>query len=116
MSQALGANDADTAAEAARRSILLDPLSEAAYRTLMQVHADQGQTAQALKLYESLSERLYRELGVQPEPPTVALHDRIRQRRTTAAAASDAPVPVPAPPLHATPAAGTNRRSRSCRS
>lgn len=95
MSQALGAGDTDTAAAAARRSILLDPLSEAAYRTLMQVHADQGQTVQALKLYETLSERLYRELGVQPEPPTVALHERLRQRRTTAAAASDAPVPRP---------------------
>ena len=99
MSQALEAGDVDMAAEAARRSILLDPLSEAAYRTLMQVHADQGQTAQALKLYESLSERLYRELGVQPEPSTVALHDRIRQRRTTTTAASAAPVPVPTPPI-----------------
>jgi TolB-like protein/Tfp pilus assembly protein PilF len=103
MSQALAAGDADTAAEAARRSILLDPLSEAAYRTLMQVHAEQGQTAQALKLYESLSERLYRELGVQPEPSTAALHERLRQRRTTAAAASDAPVPAPTTQRAASP-------------
>ena len=94
MSQAMAAGEVDTAAEAARRSILLDPLREAAYRTLMQVYADQGQTAQALKLYESLSERLYRELGVQPEPLTVALHDRIRQRRTSTAA-SVAPAPAP---------------------
>jgi TolB-like protein/Tfp pilus assembly protein PilF len=100
MTQALGANDADTAAEAARRLILLDPLSEAAYRTLMQVHVDNGQTAQALKLYESLFERLYRELSVRPEPSTVALHDSIRERRTTAAAVSDALVSVPTPPSH----------------
>jgi TolB-like protein/DNA-binding SARP family transcriptional activator len=95
MSQALAAGEADTAAEAARRSILLDPLREAAHRTLMQVCADQGQTAQALKLYEALSERLHRELGVQPEPLTVALHDRIRQRRATTAPASGEPVPAP---------------------
>ena len=95
MSLALAAGEADTAAEAARRSILLDPLREAAHRTLMQVCADQGQTAQALKLYESLFERLHRELGVQPEPLTVALHDRIRQRRATTAAASGEPVPAP---------------------
>src|SRR5262249_38838318 len=47
MSQALAAGDRERAAEAARRLLQVDPLSEAAYRTLMQVHADEGQTAQA---------------------------------------------------------------------
>ena len=34
---------------------------------------------------------------MQPEPPTAALHDRIRQRRTIAVAANDAPVAAPPP-------------------
>ncbi len=84
MAQALAGGDAEKAADAARRLLLLDPLSEAAYRTLMQVHADQAQAAQALKLYEALRERLRRELGVLPEPATAALHERIRLRRPPA--------------------------------
>jgi TolB-like protein/Tfp pilus assembly protein PilF len=94
MSQALDAGDAERAAEAARRLLLLDPLSEAAYRTLMQVHADQAQTAQALKLYDGLRERLHRELGVQPDATTTALYERIRRRRPQAA---DDPLPAEAP-------------------
>jgi TolB-like protein/Tfp pilus assembly protein PilF len=85
MSQALAAGERERAAEAARRLLSVDPLSEAAYRTLMQVHADEGQTAQALKLYDGLWDRLHRELGVRPEPATVALHDQIRRRRPSAA-------------------------------
>ena len=95
MAKALAAGDPDGAAEAARKLLLLDPLSEAAYRTLMQVHSDQAQSAQALKLYEVLRERIHRELGVQPEPATVALVDHIRGRRK---AASSAPEQV-APPV-----------------
>jgi TolB-like protein len=97
MAQALDAGDTERAAEAARRLLLLDPLSEAAYRTLMQVHADQAQTAQALKLYDGLRERLHRELGVQPEPATVALHERIRQRRPASPATEQPPAAQEAP-------------------
>ncbi len=82
MPQALTAGDRERAATAARRLLLLDPLSEAAYCTLMQVHASEGQTAQALRLYDGLCERLHREVGVRPEPATTTLHDRIRRRRT----------------------------------
>jgi len=84
MSQTLAAGDREGAAAAARRLLLQDPLNEAAYRTLMQIHADESQTAQALKLYDSLWDRLHRELGVRPEPATVALHDQIRRRRPSA--------------------------------
>jgi two-component SAPR family response regulator len=55
--QALAAG-VGAAAEAARRRLQIDPLSEAAYRTLMQVHADEGQTARALKLYKAFRDRL----------------------------------------------------------
>ena len=95
MAKALAAGDPDGAAKAARKLLVLDPLSEAAYRTLMQVHSDQAQSAQALKLYEVLRERIHRELGVQPEPATMALVDHIRGRRK---AASSSPEQV-APPV-----------------
>ena len=97
MSQALAVGDRERAAEAARRLLQVDPLSEAAYYTLMQVHADEGQTAQALKLYKIFRDRLYGEMGVQPEPATKALRDRIRARRTTAAASAE-PAPTSASP------------------
>ena len=67
MAQALAAGDRERAAEAARRLLQIDPLSEAAYRTLMQVHADEAQTAQALKLYEALRERLVPRAGRRAE-------------------------------------------------
>ena len=82
MSQALAAGDRERAAEAARRLLQIDPLSEAAYS---HAHAGpcrrrpDGPGAQALR---GLCERLHREVGVRPEPATTTLHDRIRRRRT----------------------------------
>jgi len=91
MAKALAESDADSAVAAAQRLSLLDPLSESACRTLMQVHGDRGETVQALRLYDRLRERLYREMGVQPEAATTALYDRIRQRQASAAPAALAP-------------------------
>jgi TolB-like protein/DNA-binding SARP family transcriptional activator/Flp pilus assembly protein TadD len=82
----------ERAATAARRLLSLDPLRETACRALMQIHAEQAQTAQALKLYETLRDRLHRELGVKPEPETMKLYESIKQRR------SDAPPTAAAPP------------------
>ena len=97
MAQALAGGDTPQAADAARRLLLLDPLSEAAYRTLMQVHAGQAQTAQALKLFEVLRERLRRELGVLPEAATVALYERIRLRQAPAGDSAPAVQPEAVP-------------------
>src|SRR5262245_20946908 len=47
----------------------------------MQTHAERAETAQALKVYETLRDRLHRELGVKPEPETTTLYESIRQRR-----------------------------------
>ena len=91
MSQALASGAREQAAGAARRLLQIDPVSEAAYRTLMQIHAEEAQAAQALKLFEALRERLHRELGVAPEPATVALHDRIRQRQAIRAVVTEPP-------------------------
>jgi TolB-like protein/DNA-binding SARP family transcriptional activator len=92
----------DRAAEAAHRLAELDPLREDACRALMQIHADRGEAAQALRLYDALRERLQRELGVQPEPETTRLREAIRERRHAAAsmppseaAPGRAPPPLP---------------------
>src|SRR5262245_28312446 len=74
----------ERAAAAARRLLSLDPLRESASRALMQIHAECGETSQALKLYEALRDRLHRELGVKPERQTIELYESIRQRRSAA--------------------------------
>jgi TolB-like protein/DNA-binding SARP family transcriptional activator len=81
MTQALTEGARDRAAAAARRLLALDPLRESAGRTLMRILAEQGEGAQALRLYEALRDRLHAELGVKPEPETIRLHEDIRSRR-----------------------------------
>jgi TolB-like protein/DNA-binding SARP family transcriptional activator len=84
----------DRAAKAARRLLLLDPLREAACRTLMQIEADHGQTSQALKIYETLRNKLHRELGVKPEPATTQLYETIRLRRAVVTLPASGPTPT----------------------
>ena len=93
LSKSLAAGARDRAAAAARRLLSFDPLRDTACRALMQIHAERGETAQALKVYETLRDRLHRELGVKPEPETTKLYDAIRQRRTVATPPSDASLP-----------------------
>lgn len=76
------------AAAVAQQLLLLDPHHEGACRALMQVHADRGERNKALALFDSLSRRLTRDLGVAPEPATAALYDAIRHKRAAAAEAS----------------------------
>src|SRR5262249_5813290 len=81
ITQSLATGARERAATAARRLLSLDPLRESACRVLMQTHAERAETAQALKVYETLRDRLHRELGVKPEPETTRLSELIRQRR-----------------------------------
>jgi TolB-like protein len=88
LAQASGGGSRERLSAAARRLLSLDPLHEAASRVLMQLHADQGEAVQALKLYETLRDRLQRELSVKPHLKTTQLYEAIRQGR--AALAQDA--------------------------
>jgi TolB-like protein/DNA-binding SARP family transcriptional activator/tetratricopeptide (TPR) repeat protein len=81
MTGSVEAGRPQSAANAARRLLSLEPLHEAACRLLMQVHVDRGERAQALKLFESLRDGLRQELGVAPEPDTIQLYQAIRERR-----------------------------------
>ncbi|MFO1056476.1 MAG: BTAD domain-containing putative transcriptional regulator [Dongiaceae bacterium] len=107
MAAALAGGDRAQASAAAQRLLGLDPLREAAVRTLMQLQAEDGETAQALRLYEALAERLRRELGVAPEPATTQLFEALRERRSPQAApqstaevvlAPSAELPLPGKP------------------
>jgi TolB-like protein/DNA-binding SARP family transcriptional activator len=100
----MAAGERERADGAARRLLSLDPLREAASRALMLLHAERGEAAQALKLYETLRERLQRELGVKPEAETFRLYESIREHRVMPPAGPPTPTvearvrPTP-PPL-----------------
>jgi DNA-binding SARP family transcriptional activator len=66
------------ATETASRWIALDALNEIAYRRKMRAHFAAGERGQALETYESCRLILAAELGIDPEPDTVALAERIR--------------------------------------
>jgi TolB-like protein/DNA-binding SARP family transcriptional activator/Tfp pilus assembly protein PilF len=82
ITQSMANGARERAGTAARRLLSLDPLREDACRALMQIQAERGETAQALKLYEVLRERLNKELGVKPAPETTRLYDAILYQRT----------------------------------
>ena len=63
--------------DAAQRWLLLDELDEQALRYLLQLLAASGQVEVALQQYETSRQRLWAELGVEPEPETVQLARRL---------------------------------------
>ncbi len=66
------------ATETASRWIALDALNEVAYRRKMRAHFAAGERGQALETFEGCRAILAAELGIDPEPDTVALAERIR--------------------------------------
>jgi DNA-binding SARP family transcriptional activator len=62
-----------------RRIIGLDPCREDAHRRLMRCYSRQGQPHLALMQYRACVRALAEELGVEADPATVELHDRIRR-------------------------------------
>ena len=86
---------AETRERAARRLMALDPLREAATRALMQLHLERGESAQAIKLFETLKDRLHAELGVKPEPETMRLLETVRAGRSAPSSVPGAPADKP---------------------
>lgn len=62
------------------RQVELDPLDERACRQLMQLLAANDQRSQALTQFERLQVMLAEELGVNPEPLTLAFRNQIREK------------------------------------
>jgi len=79
--QSEAARDTGSAARFAARLLALDPLNEAVHRALMRAYAAQGRYDAALKQFETCKDVLRRELGVEPQPETRALGDRLRSDR-----------------------------------
>ncbi|WNG17950.1 AAA family ATPase [Cystobacter fuscus] len=77
----------DTAMDAARRLLNLDPASEEGWRIVMRLHLHQGDRSAALMAYRACQD-LLKELGARPSPPTEELARKIEQQ----------PNPVRAPP------------------
>jgi DNA-binding SARP family transcriptional activator/tetratricopeptide (TPR) repeat protein len=80
------------AVEAARRRVLLQPLEEVGYRTLMELQADLGDRAGAVSVYHHCASVLERELGIAPDPLTRQAFQRLMapaRRVTQAPAAAD---------------------------
>ena len=73
----VGGTELAAAVRAGRRLAQLEPYRESGYRILMEALDRQGNTAEALVVYESLRSRLREELGVTPSGPTQELHRRL---------------------------------------
>lgn len=69
--------DLPTVITYARRLLEHDPCHEPAYRSLMRLHALNGDRAAALYAYHTCVTVLRRELGVPPDVATRALHERL---------------------------------------
>ncbi|MFU8889376.1 MAG: ATP-binding protein [Trueperaceae bacterium] len=91
------------AIDAVQRLIRHEPLAEAPYRLLMQLHERCGERAKALHAYHTCATLFRRELGVDPTPETRALHERLlrleaslpgREGAAGAAARTAAPPPL----------------------
>lgn len=94
--------DHSAVATLAARLLVLDPINEAAHRTLMKTYAAQGRQEAALKQFETCRLLLDRELNVQPQPETIALFKQLRSDRTSRGCipATNAETEFIAPELH----------------
>src|SRR5437762_1988338 len=71
-----------TAIRYAQRLLALDPLSENLYRRLMRLFALNNDRASALHVYHTCVTTLQRELGVDPDPATREIYERLMQHET----------------------------------
>lgn len=70
---------------ALQRLLVLDPTDEKAHRELMLAYTLAGRRADALHQYQQCARAVRTELGVDPEPETMALHSRILNGEITPA-------------------------------
>jgi SARP family transcriptional regulator, regulator of embCAB operon len=73
----VGGTELAAAVRAARRLVELEPYRETGYRILMDALDREGNTAEAVRVYDSLRCRLRDELGVSPSEATQDLHRRL---------------------------------------
>ena len=76
--QRLQASNFDSAIDAGRRLVAMDPLREPGHRLLMSAYSAAGRRADALQHYATFAETLRDELDTAPDPQTQKLAERIR--------------------------------------
>ncbi len=91
---ALRAAELGTAVEAAQAAIALAPFRESAHRLLMEAHEAAGNPAEALRAFEDLRGLLREELGTNPGPDAMAVHERVLLGRPPARPRPAAAVPA----------------------
>jgi pentatricopeptide repeat protein len=74
---AIGGTELPAALRCGRALIRLEPYRESGHRILMEAFAAEGNTAEALRLYDELRRLLREELGASPSASTQALHRRL---------------------------------------
>jgi len=72
-------NRLDEAINALNHRLTMDPACEPAHRDLMEILVRQGRRSDALRQFQTCSEALERELGVNPDDKTCAVYEKIRQ-------------------------------------
>jgi DNA-binding SARP family transcriptional activator len=73
------AGDSERALEAFKSALRLEPLSEKLHRQIMRLHADNGDFAEALAVYERCKKTLSLNFGVPPGLATAGLYESIRK-------------------------------------
>ncbi|MDQ3726557.1 MAG: response regulator [Actinomycetota bacterium] len=81
----------DAAIAAAQQSLRIDRLQESMHRTLMKLYLQSGDLLNALQQYDVCAKVLRRELDVEPDAETKALHQEIVQLRKKRSSAPAAP-------------------------
>ncbi len=83
---------------AAQHALVLDPIQEQLYQSLMAAHARVGERGEALRQYDLLRAILARELGVEPLPETEAIRAAIVGGDIHADVPAHSPLPHRPPP------------------
>jgi SARP family transcriptional regulator, regulator of embCAB operon len=73
----VGGTELAAAVRAGRELIRREPYRETGYRVLMEALAEEGNAAEALRVYEALRTHLRDQLGAAPSPATQELHRRL---------------------------------------
>jgi DNA-binding SARP family transcriptional activator len=86
--------DARAAMDACQRLLRQNPLHETVYKQLMELYAQRGMVAEALRVYHTCATTLDRELGVEPSADMHELYERLLGSRQSGQVAP------PAQPAH----------------
>lgn len=72
----------DEAIATAQAALRIDPLQEPTHRTLMKLYVQSGDLTNALQQFDACARVIRRELAVEPDAETKALHQQVVQLRT----------------------------------